>query len=155
MKAAVYSEYGEAEVLSIKTDIAVVPPTASQVVIKVAAVSLFSVFPTSVFPTSILKEGVPVHYLRTHPTISNHTTGFLYSPSLYFLLTPNIFYLCTSTFSRNKCTKYLILSKSTGWHQPRRMEASQRLHQSMATDLANDTRLGRRGHHCPSRRQCH
>ena len=91
MKAAVYSEYGEAEVLSIKTDIAVVPPTASQVVIKVAAVSLFSVFPTSVFPTSILKEGVPVHYLRTHPTISNHTTGFLFSPSLYFLLTPNIF----------------------------------------------------------------
>jgi hypothetical protein len=93
MKAAVYSEYGEAEVLSIKTDIAVVPPTASQVVIKVAAVSLFSVFLTSVFPTSMhnLKEGVPVHYLRAHPTISNHTTGFLYSPSLYFLLTPNIF----------------------------------------------------------------
>jgi len=45
MKAAVYSEYGEAEVLSIKTDVAVVPPTASQVVIKVAAVSLFSVSP--------------------------------------------------------------------------------------------------------------
>jgi hypothetical protein len=88
MKAAVYSEYGEAEVLSIKTDIAVVPPTASQVVIKVAAVSLFSVFPTSMHN---LKEGVPVHYLRAHPTISNHTTGFLYSPSLYFLLTPNIF----------------------------------------------------------------
>jgi NADPH:quinone reductase-like Zn-dependent oxidoreductase len=40
MKAAVYSEYGEAEVLSIKTDIAVVPPTASQVVIKVAAAGI-------------------------------------------------------------------------------------------------------------------
>jgi NADPH:quinone reductase-like Zn-dependent oxidoreductase len=40
MKAAVYSEYGEADVIKIVTDIAVVPPTATQVVIKVAAVSL-------------------------------------------------------------------------------------------------------------------